>query len=303
MKSFKSILLYANEASISGTALRQAEALAATNRASLSVVDVLPGSNGLWLTVARQPQLQKAVVAARVRKLGLLVVPAVRRGVRATVQVLMGKPCVEIIREVLRNGHDLVMVNDDADGGDPGRLFGNTALHLLRSCPCPVWVIKRDEHGSRRRILAAVNPGADWWEQDESLRVLALAASVAESDGGELRVVHCLGHWTFGNSARRLKDDSKRSLDELLAKCDLSHVRHDARIERGGVVDVIAAMREEVDVVVLGTVQRGGPAGVLLADTAEKVLARVDCSVLAVKPRGFITPDRFGEGSTRDRAA
>ena len=120
-----------------------------------------------------------------------------------TVQVLTGRPCVEIVREVLRNAHALVLVDADADGGGSGQLLGNTARHFLRDCPSPVWVIKRDEYGPRRRrILAAVSAGGDWWERNESLRVLELSASVAESDGSELQIVHCLGHRTSNNSAR-----------------------------------------------------------------------------------------------------
>ena len=45
-------------------------------------------------------------------------------------------------------------------------------------------------------------------------------------------------------------------------------------------MDVIAALCEEVDVLVIGTVWRSGPAGVLIGDTAEEALARIDCSVL-----------------------
>ena len=45
---------------------------------------------------------------------------------------------IEIIREVIKNQHDLVMLS--AEGGehkaDP--LFGNTTMHLVRKCPCPV---------------------------------------------------------------------------------------------------------------------------------------------------------------------
>ena len=47
--------------------------------------------------------------------------------------------------------------------------------------------------------------------------------------------------------------------------------------------------------VVMGTLSRSGPAGVLIGNTAEKVLARIDCSVLAVKPEAFITPVRISE--------
>jgi len=40
----------------------------------------------------------------------------------------------------------------------------------------------------------------------------------------------------------------------------------------------------------MGTVNRAGIAGLLIGNTAEKVLRQVDCSTLAVKPEGFITP-------------
>ena len=299
MKPLKSILLYADRTSSPDAALRRAEALAATNKARLCVVDVLPGRDRPWLTVGGYPEPQQSVVTARLRELDLLVAPACRRGLSVRVQVLIGRPFVELIRDVLRKGHDLVVLNAETEDGRPEQLFGRTDLHLLRDCPCPVWVIKRDEYGPHRQILAAVDAGEDWSEQQqESVRVLELSASVAESDGSELQIVYCLGHWTSNNSAGWLENALGRHrhrLDELLAKCDLSRVRHDVRLERAAAVDVIAALRVDVDVLVMGTVWRSGPAGVLIGDTAQDALARVSCSVLAVKPEGFITPVRSNE--------
>jgi len=42
--------------------------------------------------------------------------------------------------------------------------------------------------------------------------------------------------------------------------------------------------------VVIGTVGRSGVPGLLIGNTAEKVLSTVDCSVLTLKPEGFETP-------------
>ena len=289
MKRLRSILLYLSETASPEAALRRAEALAAANDAALLVVDVLPDSDGPWLIVPGRPELQKAVAITHLRELRTLVAPLRTRNVAVEAQVLTGRPSLEIIRQVLRNEHDLVLMTAEANGGGLGRQrFGNTTRHLLRQCPCPVWVIRRDKYGPHRRTLAAVDPGADWSEQDDSLRVLDLAASVAESDGSELRIVHCLSHWIRNGDSERL--------NELLARCDLSCVRHDVRVQRGGAVDIIAALGEEVDTLVMGTIWRGGP-GALIGDTAEKVLAQVECSVLAVKPRGFCTP--VGESASR----
>jgi nucleotide-binding universal stress UspA family protein len=44
-----------------------------------------------------------------------------------------------------------------------------------------------------------------------------------------------------------------------------------------------------VDLVVMGTVGRGGIPGLLMGNTAEAILQQVDCSVLAIKPPGFVT--------------
>ena len=41
---------------------------------------------------------------------------------------------------------------------------------------------------------------------------------------------------------------------------------------------------------VMGTVCRTGVAGFFIGNTAENVLHQVNCSVLAVKPQGFVSP-------------
>ena len=56
--------------------------------------------------------------------------------------------------------------------------------------------------------------------------------------------------------------------------------------------DVIAefAKAHHVELIVMGTVARTGIPGLLIGNTAETILQRVDCSVLAVKPDGFVSP-------------
>jgi nucleotide-binding universal stress UspA family protein len=45
-----------------------------------------------------------------------------------------------------------------------------------------------------------------------------------------------------------------------------------------------------IELIVMGTVSRTGIEGLFIGNTAEEILERVDCSVLAVKPDGFVTP-------------
>jgi nucleotide-binding universal stress UspA family protein len=64
--------------------------------------------------------------------------------------------------------------------------------------------------------------------------------------------------------------------------------------EPGRLVPEVAAARE-VQLIVMGTVSRSGVSGLLIGNTAEKILGQVDCAVLAVKPDGFVTPVRLDE--------
>jgi nucleotide-binding universal stress UspA family protein len=48
--------------------------------------------------------------------------------------------------------------------------------------------------------------------------------------------------------------------------------------------------RNGIDLVVMGTVARSGIRGLVMGNTAERVLQRLRGSVLAVKPPGFVSP-------------
>ncbi len=84
----------------------------------------------------------------------------------------------------------------------------------------------------------------------------------------------------------------KHKLGEFLQLYDLEKLKHQVYLlkgEAGNLIPALAAARE-VSLIVMGTVCRSGVAGLLIGNTAEKVLHQVDCSVLTVKPEGFITP-------------
>ncbi len=50
------------------------------------------------------------------------------------------------------------------------------------------------------------------------------------------------------------------------------------------------ARRCNVDLIVMGSVARTGIPGFIIGNTAELILGQVKCSVLVVKPDGFVSP-------------
>jgi nucleotide-binding universal stress UspA family protein len=233
-----------------------------------------------------------------------------RSGVPAKGKMLRGMPFLEIIREVLRCEHDLVMITAEDRGILKEKLFGSTAMHLMRKCPCPVWVVRHTQPERYTRILAAVDPvPLEEGQYAINIRIMDLATSMARRDACELVVVHT---WTFpaedslrsgylvaSNGLDRWVGEAgdlhRRRLAELLRPYALQDLKSQVYMLKGEPGDMIPklAAKMEVGLIVMGTVSRTGVAGFLIGSTAERILRQVDCAVLAVKPEGFVTPVRL----------
>jgi universal stress protein E len=197
MQRFKAILCVVDDVKADMHVLERAVTLAGNNQASLTVVDVVERvTAGIGMPEGGpiSADLQAALVSAHEAGLETMV-HSYRARIEIQTRVLVGLPFLEIIREVLRNGHDLVIKSpENRDWLD--RLFGSDDMHLLRKCPCPVWLIKPGKRKSYRRILAAVDAGDAYPEEELASRrmlrrqILEMASSLALSEFAELHVAH-----------------------------------------------------------------------------------------------------------------
>ena len=119
---------------------------------------------------------------------------------------------------MLRNQHDLVMMTAEGKGGVKDLFFGSTSMHLMRKCPCPVWVMKPEQRRRYARILAAVDPvPSDEEHNSLNVKIMQLATSLARVEGSELHVIHAWTPVTEGirSLANRLHPgDSEKILRE-----------------------------------------------------------------------------------------
>jgi universal stress protein E len=208
MKRFKNILCVVEPGEACKPALARAVTLAENNQAGLTVVDVtaqITAGIGMPEGGPISTDLQAAMVSEHAQGLETLIAPY-RTRIEIQTKVLIGTPFLEIIREVLRHGHDLVIkIPETRDWLD--RLFGSDDMRLLRTCPCPVWLIRSQAPKSYRRILAAVDvddayPPAERDSRDVLNRqILEMAGSLALADFAELHIVHA---WeAIGETAMR----------------------------------------------------------------------------------------------------
>ena len=310
MKRFRSILLVADSKTEGERAFKRALSLAKNNQARLTVVGVVKKMLGDMQRLIRskhRADIQDLIVQDRLKQLKHLIAPIKDEGVQVTAKVLLGTPVIEIIREVLRNKHDLVMIAAEGKEGLKGMLFGITAMRLIRKCPYPVWAIKHAKRIRFARILAAVDPGpSDDVRSALNAKIMELASSLAQSEKSELHVIYI---WTLygesilrnrvrmpNNEVNKLIHETKKMhklrFGELLEKYAPGIPNKQVYLLKGEAGTLIPelAKKKRIELIVMGTVGRTGVTGLLIGDTAEKVLRQVNCSVLAVKPDSFISP-------------
>jgi len=324
MKRFKNII-YLNEPTVDQTsAVARAVSLAENNQADLTIVDVIPTqvvTAGIRLPPGGPISNElRAAVESDHRKTMESMVQSFKEHLQIRLEVLVGKTYLEAIRAVLKNGYDL-LIKPAENPTWTNRLFGSDDLHLLRKCPCPVWLMKPPEKSNYSSILAAVDfdllvplPS----ERELNREILELAASLALSDFASLHIVHAWealaektmlsrggmspeGLTNYGEREReRHRTEFYRLAEELrgwIGKDTYDYLAPGFHLPKGPAKKVIAPLAAELraDFVVMGTVARTGISGLIIGNTAEAILDQLTCSVLAIKPPGFKSPVKFDE--------
>jgi universal stress protein E len=307
MKRFKSILYLADGPAHQRQGLDRAVSLARTNEARLTVLDVTEQVTIDWDLERRYgAKLTETLAERRLDELEVLTEPYANSGVMIYTQVLTGTPFLEAIRAVQRNGHDLLMKTAHRGKGIASEVLGSTDMHLLRKCPCPVWIDRPESAYPYRRLLAAVDP-ADRQADDLNRLILDLGTSLSEREGASLEVVHA---WHLRGEQVLRADPAdiggkqvealvagtelrhREALDRLLAAYGMSAEDQRVHLAKGEAAAVITARAEEMgaDLILMGTLGRIGVPGLFIGATAEDVLGTTRTSVLAVKPSGFASP-------------
>jgi nucleotide-binding universal stress UspA family protein len=316
MHRFKNILYVVEHGVDNSAALTRAIALSDTNQAKLTVFGVLesiPDDRWLTLTALTPGEALESVVAEKREQLITMInAQAGERGI--SIQIESGRAFLQIIRAVLRDQYDLV-IKPIANRPKTIRLLSSTDMHLLRKCPCPVWIVKASDARAYRHILAAVDVDPEDAASDaQNLQILEMSMSLALAESSELHIVHAwsLAYEAFLRSPRSgftQSDVDKMANEErgvregwlqrLIAEIGgrnnseaVNFIRPQLHIERGNPKLVIPALAQELgaELVVMGTLGRSGIPGFLMGNTAEEVLEQIDCSVLAIKPQGFVSP-------------
>lgn len=317
MKRFRNILYVIEPSAAQDQGLARAASLTENNQAALTLIDVIPEEMLDLSLVPDAPSaadFRAAVIAERRAWIESLIVSHADR-IDYHIEVLTGIRFLEVIRAVLRDAYDLVIKT--AEAPDWSRLlFGSDDMHLMRKCPCPVWLMKPEEKHNFQCIVAAVDVDIHRAVSEQQLLndcIVDIASSLALSDFAQLHLVHAwdapeagfAGLWTdnpisaerqiIEGEYSRHKNSMERlthRLRERIGTDTYDYLSPQVHLPRGSARKQLPLLVEalKADMVVMRTLARTGIPGFIIGNTAEAVLYQLQCSVLALKPPGFTSP-------------
>lgn len=281
--TWRSIVVVVDPLQKAQPGLRKAEALATGSGARLTLLStfVLPQPMSDVARISAR-DIVAAAIRDRRRKLEKLAAAPRRRGLKVQCVVEWDYPQHEaIVRHVLAARPDMLVAEAEHHGRIARWILSNTDWELIRSCPCPVWLVRSGTLPKKPRLLVAIDPGHAHAQRSKlDSRLLAAARAVADSCNGTLSIVHADD-----------PDDSRIDAVERLAK------RHGVAPANRYVIpgNTIKVLPETVkssraDILLMGAVSRRRVAQPFIGTTAERVIDRVECDLFVVKPAGYRSP-------------
>lgn len=272
MKPFKNILVATDTRLKNQSIVDEAVVLARRDGGSLMFVDVVPPfSWAVRMALPNHEQVRDLMVREKQEQLETLAEPIRKQGIHVETQVLIGRTSVEIIRQVLRGNHDLVL--RVAKGQDSQRkgYFGFTGTRLLRDCPCAVWLVAPGESHQYKHVMACIDTLSGEPDDDElNDKVYESALLASQYHGAKLSIVQA---WTvFGEEflltrtkqdvfAQFLSDVQERFtklFDTFLQKHGTNVQAKNVFMFKGNANCALPAFvdKQGVDLVVMGTIVR-----------------------------------------------
>ncbi len=285
-------------------ALEQAVLLAEENKATLDVLIVCPQfpdtitthqePYGLFLKDNAYKQIEVAKSILPVKKINI--------------EIEWGDtPDIKIVQRVIRQHYDLVVKEAEDNENKAG--FKALDMALLRKCPCALFIHRVSGHTSHKPSVAvAIDPTNDTpVAYDLSVNLLRMSQIIAKHYNSELSIVSCWdsaierylhSHYLVSVPQQQINEVTTRdsnkhlhALHELIKQSGIGKKQNIYQL-KGNPADLIPSFitEQKIDVLVMGTVARTGIAGFIIGNTAENILHKMDCSLLALKPPGFVSP-------------
>ena len=207
-----------------------------------------------------------------------------------------------IIKEVLAKNYDLVIKATSEHDKLKSVIFTPTDWHLIRKCPAPLLLVKSHSLDLGGNFLGAVNLSSESKAHLSLNSKLSLEGKkLANLLKGNLHFVNAYPR-TPMNIAIEIPNFDPQSYNESIKSyhkiemkkhCKKFNVPDEnTHVLEGIPEDIIPKLAKDLktEVVILGSIGRSGISAALIGNTAEHIIDRLDCDLLAIKPDDFVCP-------------
>lgn len=255
------------------------------------------------LSMSERDAMRKGVIHQKELWMKSIAEPYQSDGVTIDIKVIWhNRPYEAIIGEVFAGHHDIVIKATRKHAVLESVIFTPTDWHLLRKCPCPVLLIKNADWPDDPSILASVHVGSENPTHIElNDDMVAQLSGICSRFDAKPYLVNAYPV-TPANITIELPEFDPTTYSDAVRGHHLTAMKalrqkhrfddEQTYVEQGLPEDVIPEAAEKLNaaMVILGTTGRTGISAVFIGNTAEHVIDRINCDVLALKPRGYISP-------------
>lgn len=247
---------------------------------------------------------RRSLVEKHRERLGRVAGPLTERGLKVATEAAWDEPHDEsVVRAALRQEADWILVGVRYHPVRRLPFVASADWQLICNSPLPLLLVHPRTWSSPTRVVAAVDPlHRHGKPEDLDRRILEAGASVCRNGGGQLYVFHAfepIVHAAVGSELEPLPVEYAEATLEgahnaaVEALLDgLPEASGNVRIAEGSAAVKLPDFAEEIhaDLVVMGAVARNPLQRIFIGSTAEKVLDRLACDILVIKPEGFVSP-------------
>ena len=245
----------------------------------------------VWIQQAEPPR--DHLVNIHRENLAKLAEPLKKRGLKVTTDVAWDHPLGEaIVRKVVKSKPWLVAKDTHHHNLLKRTVLTNTDWHLIRGCPAPLLLVKPRKIAAKPKFFAAIDP---LHEHDKPAqlddKIFDFAKGLVKAVGGELNVVHAFTAPVGLDLPMDIVDAIGGQHREAMAAFVKKHhiAEQNVHLLQGSPAECLVdvANDEQADFMVMGAVSRRGLDRLFIGSTANRVLDRLPCCVVIVKPEGF----------------
>lgn len=254
-----------------------------------------------WISNVASAEVAEKVAEAQNALLEELARPVRDKGVTVETDILEDRPIAEAIVEYAENaGARMLVKGTQYHSASERSIFVYTDWLLIRSCPCPLYLVKDRPMSEKPAICAAVDPMHSHDKPAALDRViLDFAQGFAGLLQGEVHLVHAYAPLSaIGREAtwalqpvklpvekimKKMKDEHREKLDALAREAGIDDQHVHQLPGRTHELVPMFVRTHGIDLIVMGGLARWGMKRAIIGSSVERMMDHLVCDVLIVR--------------------